>query len=354
MARPRESNRHLPKYVYEHHGAWWFRPPSGDNCRICEVGDYPTLYRFMADKAEPVSNAELTTLRKCFARYEREVLPTLAPRTQKDYRRALRVLDAEFGDRHPNAVQPKDVGRFLDVPTGKVHRNRMVAVLSAVYAKCVGKWYVADKNPCVNVERNETHRRTRYITDDEYALVWNAMPPRIRIAMDLALLTGQRQGDLLRLKWSDVTPDGIRFAPAKTAKKVGKRLLVERSPAIDAVLARAHALLPEIPKDYVIRQGGSRRYPKKAGQPYTSEGFRAVWQRRMRKLCKGYLRKRKGHKPTWHPPALASRFTFHDIRAKAVSDSGSLEEAFERAGHTSMTMTRSVYDRGERRVKPLR
>jgi len=94
MARPRESNRHLPKYVYEHHGAWWFRPPSGDNLRICEVGDYPTLYRFMADKLEPVSNADLTTLRKCFERYEREVLPTLAPRTQKDYRRALRVLDA--------------------------------------------------------------------------------------------------------------------------------------------------------------------------------------------------------------------------------------------------------------------
>lgn len=41
MARPRDTNRHLPKYVYEHHGAWWFRPPSGENTRICEIGDYP-------------------------------------------------------------------------------------------------------------------------------------------------------------------------------------------------------------------------------------------------------------------------------------------------------------------------
>lgn len=139
MGRPRDSDRHLPKYVYPHHGAWWFRPPSGENTRICDIGDYPALYRFMADKLEPVSNAELTTLTKVFQRYERDVLPTLAPRTQKDYRRALRVLDAEFGHLHPNALQPRDVGRFLDVPTGKIHRNRQVAVLSAVYSKAVGK-----------------------------------------------------------------------------------------------------------------------------------------------------------------------------------------------------------------------
>lgn len=92
MARPRESNRHLPKYVYPHHGAWWFRPPNGENTRISEIGDYAALYRFMADKADPVSNAELTTLSKCLARYEADVLPQLAPRTQKDYRRALRVI----------------------------------------------------------------------------------------------------------------------------------------------------------------------------------------------------------------------------------------------------------------------
>jgi len=51
---------------------------------------------------------------------------------------------------------------------------------------------------------------------------------------------------------------------------------------------------------------------------------------------------------------IQERFTFHDIRAKCVSDSSSLEEAFERAGHTSMAMTRGTYDRGERKVKPLK
>lgn len=198
----------------------------------------------------------------------------------------------------------------------------------------------------MDVERNESHRRTRYVTDDEYRIVWEAMPPRVQIAMDLALLTGQRQGDLLRLKWEHVTEEGVLFAPQKTAKKVGKRLLVAMSPALEEVLTRARRLIPQLPREYVIRT--------EEGQPYTPEGFRAIWQRRMRALAKGRVYGRKGRKPIYTPPKLASRFTFHDLRAKAVSDSATLEEAFERAGHTSMQMTRGTYDRGIRKVKPLR
>jgi hypothetical protein len=50
---------------------------------------------------------------------------------------------------------------------------------------------------------------------------------------------------------------------------------------------------------YVIR---TRR-----GTRYTGEGFRALWQRTMRKAMKRGL--------------LETRYTFHDLRAKSVSDS---------------------------------
>jgi integrase len=342
MARPRKSNRHLPKYVYEHHGAWWFRPPNGGPSRICEVGDYRALYAFMADKLDPVRNDELTTLHACFQRYEREVLPTLADLTQKSYRIALRVLDETFGDRHPDDLQPRDIGRFLDVSTGRVHRNRQVAVLSAVYTKAVGRWYVAERNPCIGVERNQTRKRDRYVTDAEFAIVYQAMPPRVRIAMDLALLTGQRQGDLLGLTWDQVTPEGIAFRQGKT----GKRLLVGMSPALEEVLDRAKQMVPQLPRLYVIKTA--------KGRAYSGEGFRAIWQRRMRRLAEGHWKRAKGKTPVWVAPKLPQRFTFHDLRAKSVSDSETLNEAFERAGHTSMAMTRGVYDRGVRKVKPLR
>jgi integrase len=58
--------------------------------------------------------------------------------------------------------------------------------------------------------------------------------------MDLALLTGQRQGDLLRLKWKQITPEGITFRQGKT----GKRLRVTMSPALQAVLESRQAVRP--------------------------------------------------------------------------------------------------------------
>lgn len=286
------------------------------------------------------------TMHDLFERYKRDVLPNLAPRTQKDYLRHLVVLDKTFGAMEPNEIQPKDVGRFLDVQKGKIQRNRQVAVLSAVFSKAVGRWYAADRNPCRDVERNDTQKRTRYVTDAEFTLVRTIMPPIVQIAMDLALLTGQRQGDLLDLRWENVRPDGVLFQPAKTKRIRGKRLLVGLSPSLEAVLDRARKLPPDLPRVYVLRTTH--------GSPYTSEGFRALWQRRMRKLLKGYWRKPRGKPRFWIEPKLKERFTFHDLRAKCVSDSATLDQAFERAGHTTMAMTRGVYDRGIRKVTPLR
>lgn len=345
MARLRKTNKHLPKYVTVIHGSYWYRAPKRKPERLAAVGEEAEMYRKLAGLMMPEDPSELTTLRACLDRYEREVVPTLAKRTQKDYHRHLNVLRATFGDRHPGDLKPRDIGRFLDVPKGKIQRNRIVAVLSAVYSKIVGRWYVegVHSNPCMKVERNESHKRTRYITDTEYLAVYALMPTRVQITMDLALITGQRQGDLLSLKWEKVHETGVDFQQGKTGKKITIPFIppTEQEPTpydpLKETLARAKVLLPEIPKVYVIRTMPRELVPgqkPKGGQPYSSEGFRAIWQRGMAKALK--------------LGAVKERFTFHDIRAKCVSDSASLEDAMTRAGHQSMTMTRSVYDRGTR------
>lgn len=268
----------------------------------------------------------MDTVAHFIERYRREVLPRLRPRTQDGYNRHLDALSKHFGHMEPNAVKPKDIGKFLDRPKGKIQANRQIAVLSAIYTKMVGRWYVADVNPCLNVERNPAHRRTRYVTNEEYAALYAFAKPRIRLAMDLALLTAQRQSDLISLPWSNVRPDGILF----TQSKSGKRLLLGISPSLEAVLDRARQMTP--PGECVIRT--------RTGKAYTSEGFRACWQRTMQRAM------RKG--------ILTERFTFHDLRAKSISDTASIHDAYDRAGHTSLAMTRGTYDRGIRKVMPLR
>lgn len=331
MPRRKTKNVHLPEYVTVIHGAYWYRPPAGEPGKPIRLGEAPheeyKVWQWYGSHIAPQEPmGDNTTLKQCFDRYLKEVLPTKAPRTQKDYSRHIAKLSEKFGHLRPDELRKRDIGQFLDRPTGKIQANRQVAVLSAVYAKIVGRWYLAENNPCIGVERNESHRRTRYVTNEEYEIVWNAASPRVRVAMDLARRTGQRQGDILSLKWSEVTPEGVKFQQGKT----GKKLLVARGPKLDEVLARARLLLPQIDiGGYVLRT--------RQGKPYTSEGFRAMWQRLVRRVTEKGL--------------LKERFTFHDLRAKAVSDSKTLEEAFERAGHTSMAMTRGVYDRNFRLVK---
>jgi integrase len=326
MARPRTTNKHLPRYVVVNHGAFWYYAPKQKPVRIGPADDEAGMYRWVADHLGPKPVGPVYTLNDCFDRYERDVIPTLEPRTQKDYRRHLVILRKTFGHMAPNDVLPKHVGQFLDVPKGKIQRNRIIAVLSAVYTKAVGRWYVADRNPCTKVERNPSKPRDRNVTDAEFVGMYACCGPKLQVAMDLALLTGQRQGDLLKMKWSQITQEGITLRQGKT----GKRLMVEMSPALQAVLERARAFLPHLPREYVLRT--------RKGRPFTQNGFRACWQRAMRKyVAKGGV-----------------RFTFHDLRGKSGSDSTTLQDAYERLGHTSISMTRRVYDRGVRKVKPLR
>lgn len=281
--------------------------------------------------------AEPILMNAIFDRYERDVMPTLGERTQKDYARHLKLLRATFGHRSPDDIKPRDIGAFLDRPKGKIQANRQAAVMSAVCQKAVGRWYLMERNPCRDVERNPSKRRTRYVTNDEFEAVYFIMPKRMQIAMDLALITGQRQGDLLSMKWAQIANGFIQFRQAKT----GKKLAMEVSGVLQNILTRAMCLKPEFPHEYVLKT--------KTGARYTGEGFRAIWQRGMRKAMYGY--RRKGN---WIEPCLTERFTFHDLRAKNISDTENLSDAFDRSGHSTMAMTRGTYDRGIRKVKPLK
>jgi integrase len=261
-----------------------------------------------------------------FAKFEAECFDELKPRTQQDYRRMLRVLDLKFGPMTPEEVKPRHIVSFLDVPVGRIARNRCVMVLSLVFHKSISRWCISDSltNPCVGIERWPEKPRDRYVGDLELARFRAICSEPLQIMIDLATLTGQRQGDLLDLKWSMVHADFIEFTQSKTNRHLGVRL----TSALAAVLKQAKAMRPS--GEYVVRN--------QFGDRYTSFGFRAMWGRHMRKWV------RMGNEP----------FTNHDLRAKSGSDSSTLQAAYERLGHADISITRRCYERSIRMVDALR
>jgi integrase len=259
-------------------------------------------------------------------RFQAEYVPNLATRTQRDYARHITKLRQEFGHRIANELKARDFRDFMNVTKGKIHRNRLMAVLSCAFSESVGRWYWMDQNPCRDVKRHPSRPRDREVIQAEYDAFKARVPLRMQLAMELSVLTGQRQGDILALRWTQVDRSlgKIRFKQAKT----GKRLAVKITDAVNAVLEKCHGLCPTA--EYVItRRDGNR---------YSSDGFRAIWQRHQRKW------KRDGFE----------RFTYHDLRAKAAGDCKTIEEAMLLLGHQNISMTRRVYDRIEREVSPTR
>lgn len=264
------------------------------------------------------------TVNEILDRYERDCLDELAPRTRKDYLRHLPVLRRWFGERTANELKPRDFGPFLDIKRGYHQRKRQLAVLSSAFTNAVSVWYTMDRNVLRDVKRKPGHPRTRLITDEEFASLRALAPLRVQLAMDLALITGQRQGDLLSLRWEQIRDGAIRVQQAKT----GKRLAIGLSINLKRILGSC-AALPFGGNEYVI--------VTRKGNKYSPEGFRAIWQRTMAKWV------RLGNE----------RATFHDIRALCATKCATPEIAMRLLGHSTLQMTLKVYRRGEESVPSL-
>jgi len=148
--------------------------------------------------------------------------------------------------------------------------------------------------------------------------------------MELAVLTGLRMGDLLRLKRNNLTDVGIIVQPRKTVTTTGKVLEIEWSAELLAVVDRAKRIPPQIRLPLIANR---------KGKAYTPGGFSNCWQ----KLIKLALKQ----------GVIDERFQFRDLRAKSASDD-SLAAATARLGHANPQITESVYRRKPTKVKPLR
>ena len=166
------------------------------------------------------------------------------------------------------------------------------------------------------------------MTEAEYAAGYKAMPIMAQCAMELAVLTGLRPGDLLGLTRANLTDDGIDVATSKT----GKHLLIEWSEALRGAVKRALGQPPQVRQPVICN---------KQGKAYTVDGFNTIFYRVMTAAVRD------------ESSGLKERFQFRDLRAKSASDD-TPEAASKRLGHADPRITERVYRRKAERAKPLR
>jgi integrase len=179
-----------------------------------------------------------TTVNQILDRYEAECLDELAPRTQRDYRKNLVHLRRWFGDRIADELKPRDFGPFLNVKRGYYNRVKMLAILSSAFTNAVNTFFLLDRNVLRDVKRKPGKPRDRLISDAEFKSCRAMAPLPVQLAMDIALITGQRQGDILGMRWDQIKDGAWHLQQAKT----GKRLAIGLSHEFKKVLGKCAAL----------------------------------------------------------------------------------------------------------------
>ena len=199
---------------------------------------------------------------------------SLRERTRADYIKQIAKIEQKFGDAPLKALSdPRTRGVFLDWRDELALRSQRQAdyvwqVLARVlsWAKDRGKITI---NPCERGGRVYHGTRVDFVwsVDDEAAFLEHA-PAHLHLPLLLALWTGQRQGDLLRLPWSGYDGSTIRLIQSKSKRRDAVRpvrVLIPVGAPLKAALDAAPRRSPII-------------LTSKAGRPWTSGGFRASWR----------------------------------------------------------------------------
>lgn len=288
--------------------------------------------------------AETGLMRFIFDRYERDIVPTKAPRTQKDDLNMLKHLRLVFDSAPIDAITPQIIAQYRDKrgASAPVRANREITMLSHVFNMAREWGYTAKENPAKGVRKNKETPRDYYAD----AAVWDAVyyhaVEELQDAMDLNYLTGQRPADVLKMRLSDINANALEVQQNKTKKKL--RILLETE---DGTRTQLGQLIDRI-KNRKRKVASLYLVATPAGAALTKWTLRVRFDDARNKAANAA--EQAGNKD------LASRiraFQFRDIRPKAASETD-LTHASKLLGHTDKQITRTVYQRIGETVMPTK
>lgn len=292
--------------VYLKHGAYW----------LVKKGKWTRIGSTLADALEEYAKAVAVVEQGKFpemieAMFQHHAKTAgLAASTKIQYRIAADVLKRKFKPfDHPNQVKGKHVAKIkVDGVATPNMTNRVVSLLRTLFNYWV-EAQIVDSNPCIGVKRHVEKKRKRYITDAEWWAIYEKAGARLKAIMRIAYLTGQRIGDVLRIRRRQITEAGIEFKQQKT----GAKLLVKWSPDLRVAVAQALEMHGGIPSMTLF-----------LGRKGKSPDYRSVLEQ-------------------WHNACAAAGIEDalpNDSRAKSATDTKQQGgDATALLGHTSAAMT---------------
>lgn len=232
--------RELPAYVRSKHGGRYLYFVRR-NWPLIRIYAKPGTPEFAAEYAR-ILNGQTPpppgrSFRSLIASYKRSRrFSKLAPRTRQDYDKVLAFIEEKLGSLPADKMRRKDVVRLRDTNASAVRfANYCVQVLRVLFEHARDEGWRED-NPAKGVVLLASEGKARQPWPQEAIDDFRAAAPigsRARLVFDLLHGTGQRIGDVLRMRWDDIEDGGLWVRQGKT----GARLWVPLTPTLATTLA---------------------------------------------------------------------------------------------------------------------
>jgi integrase len=287
--------------------AYWYHRSTG-----ARLHGEPGSAEFIKDlaAAEAVSGSRLSGAFNALVRdytLSVEFTEKLAPSTQIEYRRMLTTAEVEFGDLPIAALDDPRVRRdFLNWRervarrSGEREADNRLSAISAMLSWAVDRGKLVANHlrgfkRLYHVDRSEIIWLPEHI-----AAFMKVAPIEMQRALLLALHTGQREGDLLRLPWSayDGQTIKLRQGKARRGRKLGPLIEIPCTLALRRMLDGMDRISPLI-------------LTTKTGQSFKKRYFAKLWDEAMTKAGLESV-----SLPGCDSPV---RLHFHDLRGTTVT-----------------------------------
>lgn len=228
--------------------------------------------------------------------------------TQRVYISTAKQVKAVFGDRYVQDITPGDIALWMDSHSSKARANMGKSILSGV-CKLAVRYGKINTNPCMEISSHLIKGRKRYITDGEFILIRNHANPTLQSAMDISYLTSSRISDVLAIRLSAWTEEGLTIRQIKTKKLQ----LFARTPELEAAINKAKSIIRPF--------RGLFLFCNSDGKPHPQSTVRGWW-----------IKARNA--------AGVEDVHFHDIRGKSATDAEDDGEDYQALlGHSSKKMS---------------
>ncbi len=241
----------------------------------------------------------------------------LAESTRRDHLYAFQIIRAQWPRLPVALTQQKGMKAEIrewhrSYATNPRKADKLLFSLSKVFSYAIQDELIT-RNPCEGITRLYSGSRRDSVWTDELVAAFRANAPQhLLLPFEMAICTGQRQGDILSAPWSAYDGTYLRFLQSKGKKRIRVR-----------VHSRLKTMLDAPPRDTLRICTNSR------GRPWTKDGFKTSWGKELARLG-------------------IEGVTFHDLRGTFITErarEGSSVAAIARISGHSNAEVRSVMEK---------